>query len=92
MIKSFKHKGLRIFFETGNTSGIRAEHSNRLRVILVRLNASIKPQDMALPGLRLHSLKGIMQGSWAVNVSGNWRVVFAFEGLDAIDVDYLDYH
>ena len=92
MIKSFRHKGLRRFFETGNASGIRADHSDRLRVILARLSAAATAQDMALPGLRLHPLKGAMKGCWAVDISGNWRVVFAFEGSDVIAVDYIDYH
>ena len=47
---------------------------------------------MNLPGLRLHSLKGRLKGAWAVDVSGNWRVVFRFEGKEAVDVDYVDYH
>jgi proteic killer suppression protein len=63
-----------------------------LRLILARLHASEVPGDMALPGLRLHPLKGDMKGFWAVSVSGNWRVVFRFEGKDAYDVDYIDYH
>ena len=47
---------------------------------------------MDLPGFRLHPLKGHWKGHWAVSVSGNWRVTFRFEGGDAYDVDYLDYH
>ena len=73
-------------------AGIRVEHSKRLRVILARLNASSSPRDVALPGLRLHPLKGAMSGFWAVDVSGNWRVIFAFEGEHVVNVDYLDYH
>lgn len=92
MIKSFKHKGLQRFFETGNTSGIRPDHAKRLRLILARLGASIHPGDMQLPGLRLHPLKGAKKGNWAVDVNANWRVVFAFDGLNVINVDYLDYH
>lgn len=92
MIKSFKHKGLQRFFEAGKSSGIQQTHLKRLRLILARLSASTKPQDMALPGLRLHPLKGARKGYWAVDVSGNWRVVFAFNGTDAVNVDYLDYH
>ena len=92
MIRAFKHNGLEKFFLTGRTSGIRADHARRLRLILARLSASQRPSDMALPGLRLHPLKGNMKGYFAVSVSGNWRVVFRFEGQDAIDVDYVDYH
>jgi len=92
MIKSFRHKGLRTFFESGKAAGVNSAHSKKLRLILARLNAAMKPQDMALPGLRLHPLKGALKGYWAVDVSGNWRIVFGFEGQDVIDVDYIDYH
>lgn len=92
MIRSFKHKGLERFFSSGSKSGIRPAHARRLRLILGRLQASRKPRDMALPGLRLHALKGAREGFWAVDVSGNWRVVFRFESKHVEDVDYLDYH
>jgi proteic killer suppression protein len=92
MIKSFRHKGLEKFFVSGKTSGIRSDHSKRLRLILARLSAAHNPQDMALPGLRFHPFKGALKGAFAVNVSGNWRVLFRFDGQDAIDVDYMDYH
>jgi toxin HigB-1 len=92
MIKKFRHKGLARFFSTGSTSGIQAAHANRLKLILGRLNASTNPRDMDLPGLRLHELKGRDKGRWSVWVNGNWRVTFRFEGVDATDVDYEDYH
>lgn len=92
MIRSFRHKGLQRFFESGSRAGIRPEHAGRLRLVLGRLNASTSPQDMALPGLFLHPLKGSREGFWSVRVSGNWRVTFRFEGMDAEDVDYEDYH
>ena len=91
-IRNFRHKGLRRFFETGNTAGIQAKHAPRLRIILGRLNVSVEPRDMGLPGLDLHPLRGDRSGSWAVKVSGNWRVTFTFTGIDAADVDYEDYH
>ena len=92
MIRSFKHKGLGRFFETGSRAGIQSQHAERLRLILGRLNAATSPQDMGLPGLRLHLLKGTRKGIWAVWVSGNWRVTFKFEATDAEIVDYEDYH
>lgn len=92
MIRSFRHKGLRHFFETGSVSGIQAAHAKRLRLILGRLHASKQPQDMNLPGLQLHELKGKRSADWTVNISGNWRVTFRFEGGDADVVDYEDYH
>ena len=92
MIKGFKHKGLERFFLQGTKAGIQPRHATRLRLILARLHASTRPQDMNLPGLQLHELQGDREGTWAVKVSGNWRVTFVFRGGDAELVDYEDYH
>ncbi len=92
MIQGFRHKGLKQFYETGSKAGIVVDHAKRLRVLLARLDAASRPEDMALPGARLHPLDGDMRGFWSVNVSGNWRLIFRFAGAEACDVDYLDYH
>lgn len=92
MILSFKHKGLERFFKTGKSSGIQSKHGKRLKLILGRLNASISPQDMNLPGLYLHQLTGNRSNIWSVRVSGNWRVTFRFNGEHAEIVNYEDYH
>jgi len=91
MIWSFKHKGLEKYFTKGTASGIQTAQSKRLRPILGRLGASTTAQDMDLPGLYLHQLRGKNRGRWSVRVSGNWRITFKFDGTDAIDVDYEDY-
>lgn len=92
MIRSFKHKGLGKFFESGTKSGIQPQHAERLRLILGTLNAAAQPDDMGLPGLKLHPLKGVRKDAWAVSVSENWRITFKFVGADADGVDYEDYH
>ena len=92
MILSFKHKGLERFYKSGKKSGIQARHAKRLQLILGRLNASTSPEDMNLPGLYLHQLSGNRSKFWSVRVSGNWRVTFRFNGVDAELVDYEDYH
>jgi proteic killer suppression protein len=92
MVKKFKHKGLKDFFETGRKKGIQASHAKRLRLILVRLHSSQTFEDMDLPGFKLHLLKGKFQGYYAVTVSGNWRVIFKFDGNDAVNIDYIDYY
>ncbi len=92
MIRSFRHKGIERFFHDGEKSGIDPDQASRLARILDRLDASASPLDMNLPGFKLHELKGREKGFWAVVVSGNWRVVFKFDGNDAVQVDYLDYH
>lgn len=92
MIESFKHRGLERFYYDGDKSGINAAHAPRLARILDRLDASTGYRDMDLPGFKLHELKGREKGTWAVRVSGNWRVTFRFIGKDAVLVDYRDYH
>ncbi|MBW1814747.1 MAG: type II toxin-antitoxin system RelE/ParE family toxin [Deltaproteobacteria bacterium] len=92
MIKKFSHRGLERFFSKGTKAGIQAKHEKRIQLILARLHASTSQRDMDLPGLRLHQLKGNKKGAWAVNVSGNWRITFIFDGTDAVDVNYEDYH
>ena len=92
MIRSFRHKGLERFSETGSTAGIQARHAPRLRLILGALSAAVQVRDMDLPGLRLHMLRGDRHGTWSVRVSGNWRVTFRLQDGDAEDVDYEDYH
>jgi proteic killer suppression protein len=92
MIKSFQHKGLRQFFETGSKAGIQPQHASKLRIMLTRLDAATSPEDMNAPGWKLHTLTGDLAGNWSVWVNGNWRMTFAFEGKDAILVDYQDYH
>ena len=92
MIKSFQHKGLEAFFRTGSKAGIQAHHAARLRTMLFALDSAVKPGDMNAPGWRLHALTGKLKGYWSVSVSGNWRLIFRFQGTDAELVDYLDYH
>lgn len=92
MILSFRHKGLEQFFKAGRKSGIQAKHAKRLQLILGRLNASVAPEDMNLPGLYLHQLSGSRSDIWSVRVSGNWRVTFRFDGEHAEIVNYEDYH
>ncbi|GLQ86565.1 type II toxin-antitoxin system RelE/ParE family toxin [Dyella flagellata] len=92
MIKSFRHKGLRRLFETGNTSGVQASHAKRLRMQLTALDTAQSIEDMDIPGYRLHSLKGAMRGRWAVWVNGNWRLTFEFQNGNAHVLDYEDYH
>jgi proteic killer suppression protein len=92
MIRTFQHKGLRAFFYTGTTKGIRADHAKRLRSILLALDIAMCPDELSLAGLKLHPLKGDLNQYWSVWVSGNWRIIFRFIENDIELVDYLDYH
>jgi toxin HigB-1 len=92
MIESFKHKGLRQLFEDENARGVNPEHVRKLGQILATLQAAETIEAMNLPTFRLHSLKGDLQGVWAVVVRANWRVIFRFADGKAFDVDLVDYH
>ena len=92
MIKSFEHKGLQAFFETGNKAGIQPHHAPKLARLLARLHAAKVPEDMNVPGWRLHPLVGSLADHYSVFVNGNWRLTFRFDDGDAVLVDYQDYH
>jgi proteic killer suppression protein len=91
VIRSIRHKGLKRLYENNDHRGVVSQHAERLRDILVRLDASTTVADMDLPGFRLHPRKGELRGFWAVTVRANWRVIFRFAEGDALDVDYVDY-
>ena len=92
MIQSFRHKGLRKFFESGSVAGIQPHHATRLRMLLAALDTAQTAQDMDVPGFRLHPLKGKDKGRWSIWVDGNWRLTFEFQGGHANLLDYEDYH
>ena len=92
MIKSFKHKGLELFFNKGSTAGVNPAHKSKLKMRLVALDTASSIEDMNLPGFRLHSLKGSKEGLWAIDVNKNWRITFEFKEGNATILDYEDYH
>jgi proteic killer suppression protein len=92
MIKSFKHKGLKSFYESGSTAGIQAQHKEKIRMQLVALDTASVIEDLDLPGFRLHSLKGTRKDLWAIDVNKNWRITFEFKAGDVYIVNYEDYH
>jgi toxin HigB-1 len=92
MIQKFKHRGLKRLFESGITSGVDPQQAARIRKILALLETAETLEDMDLPGLGLHPLKGNRKGTWAVKVSGNWRITFKIQSGDSFDVNYEDYH
>jgi proteic killer suppression protein len=92
MIKSIRHRGLRLLFEEGDRGRIRADLVAKAERFLDALDAASKPEDVALPGYRLHRLSGNLQGFWSAVLSRNHRIVFRFEAGDAYDVDLVDYH
>ena len=92
MIKSFKHKGLALFYQSGSTRGIQAMHAKKLRMQLAALDTACVIEDMDLPGYQLHPLKGERLGIWSIAVNGNCRVTFEFIDGHAYIINYEDYH
>jgi toxin HigB-1 len=92
MIKSWKNKGLKRFYETGSKAGIQPKHAEILRMLLMQLASAIKPEDMNTPGNNFHALTGDLKNYYSVKVNSNWRLLFQFHDEDAESVDYLDYH
>jgi len=92
MIISFRHKGLRRYFESGSLAGIQPAHAHRIKMQLAALDTAQTIEDMDIPGFRLHPLKGSERQRWSIWVNGNWRVTFEFENGNAHVLDYEDYH
>ena len=92
MIKSFKHKGLQKFFESGTKKGIQAKHTSKLRMQLTALDTAHVIEDLEIPGYRLHQLKGTRKNLWSITVNGNWRITFEFEAGNVYIANYEDYH
>jgi len=92
MIKSFKHKGLKRYFQTGSVSGIQAQHQRKLRMQLAAIDTAKDIDDINLPGFKLHPLKGDRDGVWSITVNGNWRITFEFIDGNAYILNYEDYH
>lgn len=92
VIRTFAHKGLEGLFRTGSKAGIQPAHATKLRRLLAQLDQADSPQDMNLPGWRLHPLSGDLAEHWSTWVNGSWRLTFRFENGDAILVDYRDDH
>ena len=92
MIRSWKHKALKNFYLSGEKTGIIGEHTERIKMILQLLNAATRPEQLNLPGLKFHRLKGKLKEFYSITVRSNWRIIFQFNDDDAILVDYIDYH
>lgn len=92
VIKSFSDKGLRRFAQTGDASKLSVQRADRITRMLTRLDVATSPAEMDLPGWRFHALAGNRRGTFSVTVSGNWRMTFRWDGVDATDVDLEDYH
>ena len=92
MIRRFRHRGLRRLYENDDRREVNPEHADKIARMLARLDAATQPQQLDVPGFRLHALRGDLAGYWSITVRANWRIIFRFEQGDATDVDLVDYH
>jgi len=92
MIKTFKHRGLRRYFETGGSKTIPSVMKKRMQIRLNALDRAKELRDLDLPGFDFHSLKGDRKGEFAIKASGNYRLTFRFENGDVLDLNLEDYH
>ncbi|MEO5909174.1 MAG: type II toxin-antitoxin system RelE/ParE family toxin [Ginsengibacter sp.] len=92
MIVGFRHKGLKLFYEKGDTSKLQTQHVSKIRLILTRLDAATTPEELNVPGYSLHQLKGDLKAFWSVKVDKNYRIIFKIENENIRDFDYIDYH
>jgi len=91
-IKSFRHKGLKKFFDSGNKAGINAAHPRRIELVLDLLHGASDVKEMNFPGSNFHPLKEDLKGFYSIHVNGNWTIIFRFEKGEALDVNLIDYH
>ena len=92
MLRKVRHRGLKHLYANDDRGGLNAEHVDKIARVLALLSRAARPQDMNLPGFRLHPLKGDLAGFWSVTIRANWRIIFRFEDGDVTDVDLIDYH
>ena len=93
MVESITHKGLRLFWEKGDPSKLPQEQVPKISRILESLDTAKALSTLkAIPGYKLHALSGNLKGYWSIWVTGNYRIIFRFDGEYASDIDYIDYH
>jgi proteic killer suppression protein len=92
MLRRIRHRGLKRLYADDDRRALNAGHVDKIARVLALLDRATRPEDMNLPGFRLHPLKGDLAGHWSVTIRANWRIVFRFEDGDATEVDLIDYH
>lgn len=92
MIVSFRHRGLKLFYEKGDASKLQPQHVNKIRLILTRLDAAKTPEELNVPGYGLHQLKGNLKDFWSIKIDKNYRIIFKVENENTQELDYIDYH
>jgi toxin HigB-1 len=70
MIRHFRHRGLKCLYEKDDRREVSPQHADKIARMLARLDEAMRPQQLDLPGFRLHPLKGELAGYWSITVSG----------------------
>jgi proteic killer suppression protein len=92
VIKSFRNKYVAQLFNVGSTAKIDAKLHKRILVRLDRIENAERPEDMNLPGFDFHALRGFNPTRYSIHVNGPWCITFEFEGANAANVDFEQYH
>jgi proteic killer suppression protein len=92
VIRSFRSKALKRFAQSGDASKLSVQNIGRVGRVLRALLEAKLPEHLNIPGFKFHELKGKQKGRYSVWASGNYRITFAWDGEDAVDVDLEDYH
>ena len=92
MIRTFKSKALAELWSKGRSAKIDAKMHRRILARLDRLDVSVRPEEMNLPGFDFHALHSFDPRRYSVHVNGPWCITFEFENCDAARVDFEQYH
>ena len=91
MIASWRHKGLKELFETGDSRRVAPALKDRALRRLDRLNVAASLAEVNIPGFDFHALRGKPR-RYTIHVNGPWCITFGWDGENAIDVDLEQYH
>lgn len=92
MIRSIRHKGLRLYYEEGKGAKLPQQQLAKIARFLTALDAITSEEDIRALGSGIHPLRGNYKDFWSLTITGNYRLIFRFEPPDVYDVDYVDYH
>ena len=91
MIRSFCHRGLKEFWETGSSRRVDARLADRVHRRLSALDQAERPEEVNVPGFDFHRLRG-KPVRYTIHVNGPWCITFEWDGVDAVRVDLEQYH
>ena len=92
MIKNIRHRGLKELFKTGSSQKIGQRYKKRAIRKLDVLNQAVKPEELDIPGFDFHKLRNTNPARYSIHVNGNYCITFGWDGDNAINVNFEDYH